>query len=65
MKNGIQGMRLWRIYTCSEAMEVKVRKEQEEAHEDGGSLEVSDGDINPRRKMTSDNGYLSFSVPFY
>lgn len=43
--------------TCGETMKVKVRKDEEEAHRNGGSLEVSDGDINHRRKMNSDNGY--------
>lgn len=47
--------------TCNEAVEIKefseVAEDEEEAHGEGGSPETSDGERNPRRKMTSGDNY--------
>lgn len=52
---------------CNEAVEIKefseVAEDVEEAHGDGGSPEVSDGERNPRRKMSISNGGSAFSAP--
>ncbi|XP_038889083.1 BAG family molecular chaperone regulator 8, chloroplastic [Benincasa hispida] len=53
--------------TCNEAVEIKEFSEEaedeEEAHGDGGSSEVSDGERNHRRKISSNHGGSTFTPP--